>query len=266
MQQNRRSRHIPQRLINRARITLPTTRMIDNIQLPVPLPQTAAGDIPLFLGTRRNHIRRIHRPDLPIDGLRETDAALVVFLVAHVEHAVVIPRGGVAVREHARVARLRHVDAAHGVCDCDATVRECHAVSGLGPAGLGVRAVEVDEEFLGLRVPFCVWGGDVRNAVLARPDVRDDWVGSVFGPGPFDVVGVEEGNATWVVMRRIIEVPVCERVFKVETGLEDGGEDVSLGVLILILVTCKGFGRTESGHRTKRGYILAGWVVSEIVG
>lgn len=73
--------------------------------------------------------------------------------------------------EYTRVAAFRHIDTAHGIRDRDAAVCEGHAVGGFGPASLGVRAVEVDEEFFGLRVPFCVWGGDVWDAVLAGPDV-----------------------------------------------------------------------------------------------
>jgi hypothetical protein len=32
-------------------------------------------------------------------------------------------------------------------------------------------------------------------------------------------------------MGRIVKIPVCERVLEVETGLEDGGKDVSAEVL-----------------------------------
>jgi hypothetical protein len=60
------------------------------------------------------------------------------------------------VSEDARVARLRDVDASHGICDCNAAVCESYAVGGFGPASLGVGAVEIDEELLGLGVPFCV--------------------------------------------------------------------------------------------------------------
>ena len=73
--------------------------------------------------------------------------------------------------EDARVARLRHVDTAHSIRDCDAAVCEGYAIGSFGPSSLGVCAVEVDEEFFGLRVPFCIWRGDMWDAVLAGPNV-----------------------------------------------------------------------------------------------
>lgn len=72
-------------------------------------------------------------------------------------------------------------------------------------------------------------------AVFSGPDVGNDGIGSIFSPRPFDVVGVEQGYATWGIVRRVVQVPSCNRVFQIKTGLENGRKNKSMTRLIAVM-------------------------------